>query len=114
MLLLGKTYLAMGDVADARAMYKEHIEDDKNAAAAYNGMALCDMADENYKAALENIKKGLSYGNEEANKSLLFNEILLYEHFEDWESAKDLAAQYVKAYPLEEEGIREYQFLSTR
>ena len=114
MLLLGKTYLAMGDVADARAMYKEHIEDDNHAAAAYNGMALCDMADENYSAALDNIKKGLGFGDEEANKSLLFNEILIYEHYEDWESAKELAAQYVKAYPLEEEGLREYEFLSTR
>ena len=114
MLLLGKTYLAMGDVADARAMYKEHIEDESHAAAAYNGMALCDMADENYSAALENIKKGLGFGDEEANKSLLFNEILIYEHFEDWDNARDLAAQYVKSYPLEEEGLREYQFLSTR
>ena len=114
MLLLGKTYLAMGDIADARAMYKEHTDDAENAADAYNGIALCDMAEENYNSALQNIEKGLEYDDEDANRSLLFNEILVYEHFRDWEKARALAEQYVRTYPLEEEGAREYEFLSTR
>ena len=114
MMLLGKTYLAMEDIADARALYKEYTGDDNSAPEAYNGLALCDMAEEDYDSALENIEKGIELNDTEANRSLLFNEILIYEHKQEWDTAKEKAARYTALYPLEEEGVKEEEFLSTR
>ncbi|HUM82435.1 MAG TPA: tetratricopeptide repeat protein [Lachnospiraceae bacterium] len=113
-LLLGKVYLDTDDVADARAMYKEHLDDKKNAAAAYNGLALCDMAENNYDAALADVQSGLAYDDESANRGLRFNEIVIYEHQRDWNTAKTKAAAYVGYYPTDEAGLRENEFLETR
>lgn len=113
-LLLGKVYLSMDDTADARAMFKEHINDKNSAAAAYNGLALCDMADGNYDSALKNVEAGLALNNTSANQSLRFNEIVIYEHQNDWSTAKTRAAAYVGYYPTDEMGLRENEFLSSR
>ena len=113
-LLLGRVYLSMNDLADARAMFNEHIVNNTNVAAAYDGLAMCDIAEENYESALANVQAGLANGNLEANKGLRFNEIIVYEHLKDWETAKRKAAEYVLMYPLDEAGMRENQFLSTR
>ncbi len=112
MLLLGKVYLAMEDIASARAMYQEHVEDENVAAEAYNGLALCDIEQGNYDSALANIQKGLTFGDEEAQQSLLFNEICIYEHLNDWSTARAKAQEYLTKYPTDEAGIREKQFLN--
>ena len=113
-LLLGRVYLALNDVADARAMFNEYIDDPSTAPAAYNGLALCDMEDDDYEKALANVEKGLEYGNSTANRGLLFNEIIIYEHRRDWAMAKAKSAAYIAMYPADEAGLRENEFLSTR
>ncbi|MDD3338611.1 MAG: tetratricopeptide repeat protein [Lachnospiraceae bacterium] len=113
-LLLGRVYLDMEDVANARAMYQEHVKDESTAPQAYNGLALCDIAEGNYDSALQNIQKGLEYGNPNAQQSLLYNEIVVYEYQYDWTNAKSVAAQYVVQYPTDEAGSRENEFLMTR
>lgn len=111
-LLLGKVYLSMDDVANARAMFQEYTENDEVAAQAYNGLALCDMAEENYDTALINIEKGLEYDNEDANQSLLFNQICAYEYMQEWDSAREKSAEYITKYPTDEAGARENAFLT--
>ena len=113
-LLLGRVYLALNDVADARAMFNEYVDDPSTAPAAYNGLALCDMEDDDYEKALANVEKGLEYGNSTANRGLLFNEIIIYEHRRDWAMAKAKSAAYIAMYPADEAGLRENEFLSTR
>ena len=112
--LLGKVYLATDDIADARAIYKEYTANEKTAAGAYNGLALCDIAEGKYDDALKQVEAGLEYGDEETAQGLLFNEIVLYEQKKDWPAAKQRAAAYVAKYPSDEAGLREYEFLSTR
>ncbi len=112
--LLGRLYLAMDDVPDARAVYREHLSDEEVAPFAYNGLALCDMEEQDYKSALKNIREGLDYENEDADQGLLYNEIVACEHLKDWSKARDLAARYVARYPADEQGLKEYEFLSTR
>lgn len=114
LLLLGKVYLAMDDVTDARAMFTAHLKDDDLMAAAYDGLALCDMAEGSYQTALAYIQKGLSLNDETTRRSLLFNEIVAYEYLNDWETARARAASYIAAYPADENGLRENEFLSTR
>lgn len=112
MMLLGKVYLSLDDAANARAMYQEHINDPKLAPEAYNGLALCDIAEESYTSALENIQKGLEYGDTEVKQSLLFNEICVYEYLKEWSTARTKASEYVQMYPGDEAGAREYAFLN--
>ena len=71
-LLLGKTYLALDDAANARAMYKEHLDDPSCAAA------------------------------------------IVYEHKQDWTTARMKAISFAAQYPTNEAGQREAAFLSTR
>ncbi len=113
-LLLGRVYLSMGLTADARAMFNEHIINGSNAAAAYNGLAMCDMEENNYESALNNINAGLELNDAEADRGLMYNRIIVYEHLKDWSSAKAQAAAFVQKYPTDEAGIRENEFLSTR
>lgn len=112
MLLLGKVYLAMEDIASARAMYQEYAGNEDVAAEAYNGLALCDIEEGNYDSALINIQKGLETGDEEAQQSLLFNEICVYEYLNDWPTARAKVQEYLNKYPTDEAGIREQQFLN--
>lgn len=112
MLLLGKVYLAMEDIASARAMYQEHVDDPEVAAEAYNGLALCDMREGNYDSALINIQKGLEFGDAKAQQSLLFNEICIYEQLSDWPTARAKVSEYLLKYPDDEAAIREKEFLN--
>lgn len=112
--LLGEVYLSMDDVDDARALYKSHVNDAKNAASAYNGLVLCDLAEKDYTSALRNCKAGLEFNDSHANQGLLFNQIVIYENQQEWAQAKKLAKAYVAKYPTDEAGNREYAFLKTR
>ena len=112
--LLGKVYLAMNDVANARAVFREYSGYENTAGGAYNGLALCDIADEDYENALRNVESGLEHADESSMQSLLFNEIVIYEQMCDWGTARAKAAAYVAKYPADEAGTREYEFLSSR
>lgn len=111
-LLLGKVYLAMEDLASARAMYREYIDIPEVAAQAYNGLALCDIEEENYESALKYIQKGLELAAETEQKSLLFNELCVYEYLGDWTTARAKVTAYLAKYPTDEAAIREQQFLN--
>lgn len=113
-LLLGKTYLAMDDAANARAMYREYLDNPNCAAASYNGLAMCDLKERNYRSALQNIKDGLACNDDTIMESLLYNEIIVYEHMQDWTTAKVKAAAFAATFPTNEAGQRENAFLSTR
>lgn len=113
-LLLGQVYLKMNDTADARAVYTSALKNKDAEAAAYNGLALCDLADEKYDDALKHVERGIKLDDEDANQGLLYNEIVVYEKQRDWANAKMKAAAYVAKYPTDEAGIRENEFLKSR
>ncbi len=114
MLMLGKVYLDLNDSASARSMYKDYQEQDENPAKAYNGLAMCDIADKNYENALANIEQGLACEDAKEEQSLRFNEIVCYEYLLDFETAKEKMASYLETYPHDEQAQRENLFLSTR
>lgn len=111
-LLLGKVYLAMEDTASARAVYQEYTEDEEVGAEAYNGLALCDIEVGDYESALNNVQKGLSVADESKKKSLLFNELCIYEYMNDWPTAREKVREYLEKYPDDEAAVREQQFLN--
>lgn len=113
-LLLGKVYMAVNDMANARAMYKDYMNQNGENPMSYNGLALCDIADGDYGTALANVQKGISLGSGNAIKNLLYNEIIIYEYLLDFETAKAKMADYLVLYPSDENALRENTFLSTR
>lgn len=116
LLMLGKVYLELEDASSARAMYQNYLTDEEKSAEAYNGLALCDMADGAYDSALSNISKGLKSRNisQEERKSLLFNEIAAYEYKLDFAAARTKAGEYLALYPDDEAAARESLFLQNR
>lgn len=115
MLLMGETYLAQQDSAQARNLYQQYIQNFGETAAAYNGLALCGIEEGAYDQALTDIQSGLALEASEENKrDLLYNEIVVYEKKLDFETAKQKAAEFVEMYPQDAEGQKEYDFLSTR
>lgn len=113
-MLLCRTYMKQDDTAHARQLYQQYMDKYGETPEAYNGMVLCDIADENYDSALENITKGLALSNDKGKQDLYFNEIVVYEKKLDFATAKEKAAEYVKNYLADEAGIRENNFLKTR
>lgn len=114
MLLLGRIYLEMDDPTSARSMYQEYLAESENGARAYNGLAICDIYEENYDAALGNIQKGLAENNEDERRGLLYNEIVAYEYKKDFVTAKEKMNAFLELYPDDAEALRENEFLSTR
>lgn len=114
MLLLGRVYLDMDDSASARSMYQEYLTQSEQGARAYNGLAICDIHDGNYDAALENIQKGLAENNSDETRGLLYNEIVAYEYKRDFATAKEKMKSFLEQYPDDAEALRENEFLSTR
>lgn len=113
-LLLGRIYLKLEDVSNARKMYQNYLEQSKKKAVAYNGLAQCDIYEGNYDAALEHIQAGLLVGKEEELQGLLYNEIVAYEYKKEFQIAKEKMASYLEKYPDDEDALRENEFLSTR
>lgn len=114
LLLMGQVYLAMEDYAHSKSMYQTYIETVGETPLAYNGMVLADLAQEDVASALTNIEKGLALEEENGKQELLFNEIVAYEQQQDFQTAREKAEAYVEAYPSDEAGQKEYQFLKTR
>ncbi len=112
--VLGHLYLLTEDIASARTMYQEYLSKGENSARAYNGLAICDIYEEAYDSAMNNIQKGLEVKNEEETQSLLYNEIVVLENQRQFEQAKEKLKNYLKQYPEDKDALREKEFLSTR
>ena len=95
-------------------MYQECLNEKGYQAKAYNGLAYCNILEEDYASALKNIQKGLDAGDEEEKQGLLFNEIVVYEKTSDFATAKEKIAEYLKLYPSDEKAVKESYFLETR
>lgn len=112
--MMGKLYLENGETQAARSMYQSYLSEAVRPALAYNGLALCDLADQNYDGALENIRLGLAEGDTEVRESLLLNEIAAYEYKLDFQTAKEKMQSFLAEYPENKEAQRENVFLQSR
>lgn len=114
MRLLGRVYLAQEDYDHAQAMYEQIQNEFGESAVSCNGLALCAMARGDYDGALAQIGKGLALEGTDDRQELYFNEIVAYERKLDFDTAKAKAEQYVKNYPSDEAGQKEWTFLKSR
>lgn len=111
-LLMGKIALALEDPVRSAGMYEQYIAEIGESPEAYNGIALAEIAQQDYDTALSAITKGLALEEEQGKQELYFNEIVAYEYKGDFLTAKAKAEAYVAEYPTDEAGQKEYQFLS--
>ena len=113
-LLLGMVYLKKQDYSNARAMYIQYNSAHPSSAAGYNGLTMCDLAEENFASALQNIAAGIPLADPGELQSLLHNEIVVYERQLDFATAGQKAAEYLEAFPDDEQMQRELIFLQSR
>ena len=115
MLLLGMVFLARHDASNARAMYQQFISSEpKRCAKGYNGLALCDMEEEKYDSALQNLSLGIPTATTEEMQTILFNEIVVYERKLDFVTARNKAEEYLAMFPEDRTISRELTFLRSR
>ena len=113
-MMLGRLYLETGETAAARTLYQNYLEEGEQPAAAYNGLALCDIQEKEYDSALENIRRGIECGDQEVMRDLLYNEIVVFENQLDFETAKSKMQEFLEKYPGDQEAVRENTFLQSR
>ncbi len=113
-LYLGMAYEATGDYNYAISVYNSYINKDATNARIYNQLGLCNMALEQYSAALSAFEAGLGVEDNEIIQALSFNQAVAYEYLGQYETAYSLLNAYVKTYPDDEAAKRELNFLSTR
>lgn len=113
-VLLGMVYLEQDDISSARNMFQKYVSQTEKNARGYNGLALCDIEDKDYDAALSDINNGLAAADAEELQSLLFNEIVAYERKLDFATACQKAEEYVDMYPEDTTAKKELAFLRTR
>ncbi len=113
-LMLGRTYEALGDYNYAANVYKTYLAANSSCPEVYNQLGMCCMRMADYDAALEAFQSGKDLGSSEYLQSLSLNEIICYEHKGDFETAKTLMTSYRAAYPGDEKASREEIFLKTR
>lgn len=115
MLILGMVYMSQEDNTNARSFYQQYIDaDGDDPAKGYNGLALCDIADEDYDSALQNISQGLGDATSDEMRDLLFNEIVVYEKKLDFSTALSKAQEYVQTFKDDEAAAKELTFLQSR
>ena len=113
-LYLGRTYEALGDSSYAMTLYNDYIRENSAAGRVYEQLAGCMMANEDYEGALNTIESGLSLGNGEGTRGMMFERVVAYERLYDFESAKKSMDEYLSRYPDDETAKRENIFLSSR
>lgn len=111
--LMGRVYLALEDYVHAQGMYHRIEEKSGKSTATCNGLALCALSSGEYDMALSYIADGLALTDGD-KRELYFNEIVAYEKMQDFATAKAKAQEFMQRYPADEEGAREWTFLSTR
>lgn len=113
-LYLGRTYEALGDTTYAITLYEEYLRENSSAGRIYEQLATCKVKKGEYEPALETIEAGLSLGNGEGLKGLMFDRVVAYEMLYDFDNAKKCMEEYLREFPDDEVAKRENVFLSSR
>ena len=111
---LGLAYEANGDKEKAKKCIVEYIK--SGAATSYDlyELGMQEMQDGNYKNALTYFNSGLELEKVPNKQNLMKSAIAAYEYSGDFDSAKKMMKEYLKAYPDDEEAKHENTFLETR
>ncbi|MCD7922584.1 MAG: tetratricopeptide repeat protein [Clostridiales bacterium] len=113
LLLLGRIYAAEGDDEGAKAAFESYMEMYPDDAEALNELGEIALEAGEYENAVTYLEAALEASDAGANEAVLKNLIIAYEYTYDFQSACDMAEEYLSRYS-DEEIEREYEFLQTR
>lgn len=104
-----------GEYDNAMKLYDSFIESKPMGvnAEVCNQYAGCLMESGKYDEAIEWLNKGAAMAAGSVRQQLMFNQVVAYENIGDFESAKNIATEYLKAY-TDENMQREFSFIKTR
>lgn len=110
--LMAETYQSMEDREKEISYYKKGWENTEDPDFLTK---ICDtyVEIENYKEALVYAKKGIELKGDRS-ADFLFKMIVIYEKWNDYDSAYKTAMEYCEQYPEDEKGQKELKFLTTR
>ncbi|MEE1312420.1 MAG: tetratricopeptide repeat protein [Lachnospiraceae bacterium] len=112
--LQGFSYQQNGEKKKALACYKNAVKADEKNGIGYYYLYGYYVEEKEYKKALETIEQALQVPVEEEKQKLEFAQIVVYEKMLKFDKALEVAKKYVKAYPEDEAGKQEKEFLETR
>ena len=112
----GLIYVAQSDFDSAKNQFESYIkkENASKNSDAYNQISNCLIEMEDYEQALSYVNKGLELGTTAAEKSLLKNNVIIYEKMGKYKKALTAAKKYIKSYPDDKDMKKELSFIRTR
>ena len=112
---IGEIYNNKKDYSTAKYYYEKYIEEGgTDTPEVYNQVASCLIRMGNYEQALPYLETGIGYADNDSMRTLLRNEIIVYEKLGDFEKALAKLESYVSAYPNDEDASREKHFVASR
>ena len=111
---LAGIYAQMGDEASSKSSMDAYMA--SGVADSYSLFAIAndEIGKGNFDMAIECLKAALELESVPNKQIIMKTLVIAYEHNKDFESAKAVMAEYIKAYPEDEEAQRENTFLETR
>lgn len=113
LLLLGRIYAEEGNDEEAQAAFEAYMEACPEDADALNELGEIALAAGEYENAVTYLEAARAAAGSGSDGAILKNLIIAYEYSSDFESACDIAEEYLSEYS-DEEVEREYEFLVTR
>lgn len=111
---IAEIYSKKKDYSTAKYYYEKYIEEGIIAPEVYNQIASCLIKLDEYEQAIPYLEKGTRYPNNSMMKSILKNEIIVYEKLGDFEKALSKLQSYITVYPEDEDAMREKSFVISR
>lgn len=114
---LGQIAKAQKSYDKAKEYYEEYLKEakgDVSLPTVYSNLAGCYIEQKDYDTALEYLEQGLDLGVTNAYQDLLRNQVILLERMGKMEQAATAAADYISAYPKDEDMAKEAEFIATR
>lgn len=111
---LAETYLVNGNDAEGSKYMKAYIASQIADSYRLYSIAENQIVREKYDIAIDCLEAALKLEKVPNRQSIMKTLVVVYEHNEDFASARNVLSSYVQSYPEDEEAARELIFLETR
>ena len=96
---------------EAEVIYRALIAEGEDGADVYNQYLIMKVEEGDYDSAFQLLAQVYALADDNERKNAMFNEIVIYERMEDYETAFEKAREFKKAFPMDPSADREYDFL---
>ena len=112
---IGEIYRTKKDYPKAIYYYETYMDAGKPATSeVYNQIGTCLIKTGQYEEALNYLEQGIAYHQAGTIQTLKRNEIVALERLGRFEEADDKLSDYIKQYPVEDNAVKESEFIKTR